>query len=349
MSQYETIVLGASGYAGAECLRLVAGHPNLTLAAAISESQAGRAIGSVFPHLQSSFDQTFCSLDDVSEVLGRAKEPVAVFSAANHGASAGMVQRVLSAASKSLKVVDMSADFRYRDAVSYQAVYGHPHGAPELLSKFVCGVPEHASGGTGSFAGQPGCFTTAVVLAAVPLLKLELVAPDLYVVGVTGSTGSGREPKPATHHPERQSNLFAYQPLAHRHEPEMTSLTEAATGVRPAIHFVPHSGPFSRGIHATLQAKLRASLDADAIRSEIATFYKDAPFVRVVDGTPRVKDVVGSNFAHLGVATNGDTVAVFSVIDNLLKGAAGGSMQWMNRLLGLPETAGLLSPGPPWI
>jgi N-acetyl-gamma-glutamyl-phosphate reductase len=348
MSRTPTIVLGASGYAGAECLRLVAGHPHLALAAAVSESQAGSPIGRVFPHLQSSFDETFRSLGEVPAILESVNGTVAVFSAANHGASAGMVARVI-ATGADVKVVDMSADFRFPDAASYQTVYGHPHGAPELLSRFVCGVPEHVPGAPAPHAGQPGCFTTAVVLAAVPLLKLDIVHPELYVAGVTGSTGSGREPKSTTHHPERQSNLYAYQPLVHRHEPEMTSLTEAASGVRPAIHFVPHSGPFARGIHATLQAKLKAPLDADAIRSEIATYYRNAPFVRVVDGTPRVKDVAGSNYAHIGIAAKGDAVAVFSVIDNLLKGAAGGAMQWMNRLLGIPETTGLTSPGPPWI
>lgn len=354
MTPFPTIVLGASGYAGAECLRLVSGHPHLSLTAAISESQAGSAIASVFPHLQSSLDQKFRRLDEIPEILERAGGTVAVFSAANHGASAGMIAELLSSASKSgtdVKVVDMSADFRYRDASSYQAVYRHEHGAPELLSKFVCAVPEHLPGkpAKGSHAGQPGCFTTAVVLAAVPLLKLGLVHPDLYVVGITGSTGSGREPKSTTHHPERQSNLFAYQPLAHRHQPEMTALTESASGVKPEIHFVPHSGPFSRGIHATLQAKLRTPLDDDTIRAVLEEFYRDAPFVRIVAGTPRVKDVAGSNFAHIGVATNGNTIAVFSVIDNLLKGAAGGAVQWMNRLLDLPETSGLTSPGPPWI
>jgi N-acetyl-gamma-glutamyl-phosphate reductase len=176
-----------------------------------------------------------------------------------------------------------------------------------------------------------------------------MVEPEIFVAAVTGSTGSGREPKPGTHHPERQSNLFAYQPLAHRHLPEMVSLAEKASGARSEIHFVPHSGPFARGIHATVQARLRSPLSADAIRAELDSFYSGSTFVNVAAAPPRVKDVAGSNYAHLGVAADGGTVAVFSVIDNLLKGAAGGGMQWMNRLLGLPESTGLMQPGPGWI
>jgi len=188
-----------------------------------------------------------------------------------------------------------------------------------------------------------------MLLSIVPLLKLGIAEPDLYAVGITGSTGSGREPKPTTHHPLRQSNLFAYNPLAHRHVPEVTAIAERVSGVMPALHFVPHSGPFARGIHMTVQGALRSGLDRDAVAAELEKFYADAPFVRIVDGTPKVKDVVGSNYAHLGVAADAGTVAVFCVIDNLTKGAAGGGVQWMNRLLGFPESTGLVLSGPGWI
>jgi N-acetyl-gamma-glutamyl-phosphate reductase len=352
MNAVDTIVLGASGYVGAEVLRLVQRHPHLRLAAAVSESRSGESIQSLFPHLQASFDLPFRSPGEIPSILEASKGgPLAVFSACNHGVSAGMVAYLLECAEKGgadVHVVDLSADFRFGEASSYRAIYGKEHGAPELLARFVCGVPEHLPGAA-RHAGHPGCFTTAVVLAVVPLLKLGIVEPELYVFAVTGSTGSGREPKPATHHPERQSNLYAYQPLAHRHVPEMLSLAETATGIRPSVHFVPHSGPFSRGIHATIQGKLRSPLSADSIRAELREFYAGSTFVRVVPAPPRVKDVAGSNYAHLGVAADGETVAVFSVIDNLLKGAAGGGMQWMNRLLGFPESTGLTEPGPGWI
>jgi N-acetyl-gamma-glutamyl-phosphate reductase len=351
MNRYEAIVLGASGYVGAECLRLIEGHPRLTLKAAVSESKAGESITSLFPHLSSLADARFRSPSEIPSILEDAWGPVAVLSAASHGASAPLIGELLSsAAAKSVdvRVVDLSADFRYREASSFQAIYKIPHGAPGILALFDSGLPEHVEA-VPRHAGHPGCFATSVLLAAVPLLKLGIVEPDLFVVGITGSTGSGREPRETTHHPERHSNLFAYQPLVHRHVPEMIELAEKATSVRPRIHFVPHSGPFARGIHTTIQGRLRAPLDADAIRSELARFYADSALVRVVPGTPRVKDVAGSSYAHLGVATGDGTVAVFSVIDNLLKGAAGGGIQWLNRMLGLPPSTGLTPSAPGWI
>jgi N-acetyl-gamma-glutamyl-phosphate reductase common form len=350
-----TIVLGASGYVAGEMFRLLSAHPRLELTAAISESQAGNTLESVFPHLHSTFgEHAFQSRATLPELLGRASGPLAVFSAASHGASAALVQELLASVNSDtdVHVVDLSADFRYSSAAAYEAVYGSPHGAPELLTEFSSLLPEHFSDTaepTTRHVGHPGCFASALLLAIVPLLKLGIVEPDIFATGVTGSTGSGREPKPTTHHPLRQSNLFAYAPLTHRHVPEVTAITEQVSGVRPSLHFIPHSGPFARGIHMTVQGKLKTDLDRDAVVRELESFYASSPFVRVVAGTPKLKDVVGSNYADLGVACDGDTVAVFSTLDNLTKGAAGGGVQWMNRLLGFPETEGLTLSGPGWI
>jgi N-acetyl-gamma-glutamyl-phosphate reductase len=247
-----------------------------------------------------------------------------------------------------LTVVDVSADFRYPDAAAYAQVYGQPHGAPALLKDFRCAVPEHLAASDRPHVAHPGCFATALLLSIVPLVSLNLVAGDLHAVGITGSTGSGRTPGPGTHHPERHSNLFAYKPLAHRHAPEVMNLCEAAAGTRPVVHFVPHSGPFARGIHMTVQAALREPAHADDLRAALAQFYAGSEFVRVGDGTPRVKDVTGSNYCHLGVAADGNSVAVFAVLDNLVKGAAGGAVQWMNRQLGFPEHTGLRAPAVAW-
>ena len=169
---------------------------------------------------------------------------------------------------------------------------------------------------------------------------------ELFVTGITGSTGSGRSPQAGTHHPDRHSNLYAYKALEHRHAPEIADLVHGATGKRPIVNFVPHSGPFARGIYATVQAKATGS--PDAFGDVLDTLYGDAPFVRVVDGSPRLKNVVASNRAEIAYAVSGDTIVVMSAIDNLVKGAAGGSMQWMNRLLGIEETAGLDGLAPAW-
>lgn len=351
MTAIPTFVLGGTGYVAGELLRLLAQHPHLEVAGVLSESQAGTPINSVFPQLQDSYgDAAFCDREHLYErfTAGRA----ALFSAAPHGASAALVADCLARATQAgteLTIVDVSADFRYADAAAYEAVYGQAHGAPELLASFHCAVPEHLAVSDRPHVAHPGCFATALLLASVPLVALDLAAGDLHAVGITGSTGSGRTPGPGTHHPERHGNLYAYKALEHRHAPEVTGLCAAATGTRPTLHFVPHSGPFARGIHVTVQAALREPVHADELRTSLAEFYADNEFIQVHDGTPRVKAVTGSNYCHLGVATDADGVAVFAVIDNLVKGAAGGALQWMNRQLGWPESTGLRTPAVGWV
>jgi N-acetyl-gamma-glutamyl-phosphate reductase common form len=348
----KAVVLGATGYVGGELLRLLLGHPDFTLAAAVSESRAGEPIAAAFPQLAAAAGGARFATAATWDAAFERGEPLALFSAAPHGAAATQVAQALRhATGKSLAahVVDASADFRYASAADYEAVYGQPHGAPGLLADFVCGVPEHVADIRAAHVGHPGCFATAAVLAAVPLVASGIAGDDVFVTGITGSTGSGRNPQPGTHHPERHANLYAYKPLAHRHAPEMTALIRAASGRAPTVHFVPHSGPFARGIHVTLLAKTERPVAADALRGIYADAYSAAPFVEVIEGLPRIKDVVASNYCRIGVTTEGDTVGVFAVIDNLVKGAAGGSVQWMNRLFGLPETAGLTAAAPAWI
>jgi N-acetyl-gamma-glutamyl-phosphate reductase len=346
-----TVVLGATGYVGGELLRLIAAHPHFELAAAVSESRAGDRIADVFAHLAPAYGETSFTAHD--SWLGKLADSsqLALFSAAPHGASAAMIAGVLAAAKDrniDVHVVDASADFRYTDAAAYQAVYGAPHGAPELLGDFVCAVPEHLARIDVPHVGHPGCFATAILLATVPLLQSELTAPEFFVTGITGSTGSGRSPQPGTHHPERHSNLYAYKPLAHRHAPEIENLATAAAGREVRINFIPHSGPFARGIFATVQAKAATTTTIEQLRAVYDKAYDSSPFVRVVNASPKLKNVVASNMAEIGVSVADDTVVVMCAIDNLVKGAAGGAMQWMNRLFGQPETAGLESLAPAW-
>jgi len=346
-----TIVLGGTGYVAGELLRLIAGHPNLELAGILSDSQPGESVAKAFAHLAPVYPATkFSSQGEIEALV--AKLPVsAIFSAAPHGASAALIDRLLTVAEGAgtkPRVVDISADFRYPTDAAYAAVYKHAHGAPGRLPQFTCAVPEHLAVAATPHVAHPGCFATAILLAAVPLLKLDLVTPQLFVTGVTGSTGSGRKPTEGTHHPQRHSDLYSYNALAHRHTPEVIACALAASGVAADFHFVPHSGPFARGIHATVQAQLRSPQEAAVLVKAFQDFYAHSPFVQVSGTAPRIKDVAGSNYARLSVATNGRSVAVMSVIDNLNKGAAGGAMQWMNRLQGLAETAGLTAPAPGW-
>jgi N-acetyl-gamma-glutamyl-phosphate reductase common form len=351
MSDIATIVLGGSGYVAGELLRLIAGHPRFRLAGILSDSQPGEAVTTVFPHLASSYPQTrFMAHADIAALLSHTSES-AVFGAAPHGVSAALIDSLLLSAEqagKRARLVDISADYRYANAERYQAVYGHEHSAPRRLAEFTCALPEHLRELTTTHVAHPGCFATATLLASVPLLALGLTAPTLFVSGVTGSTGAGRKPVEGTHHPLRHSDLYAYNTLVHRHTPEISACAYAATGVEADFAFVPHSGPLARGIHVTVQAALKSSLDSSRVLAALREFYAGAPFIRVSERAPHVKEVVASNYAHLSAAANGRTVAVMCVIDNLTKGAAGGAVQWMNRLFGLPETLGLTMPAPGW-
>ena len=346
-----TVVLGGTGYVAGELLRLLAGHPRLRVSAVMSESQPGEPLAAAFPHLAAVYGETcFASQEQVRALL-RREAHCAVFSAAPHGVSAHLIDALLGTAGEAgtrPRVVDISADFRFRSAADYGQVYQHAHGAPGRLAEFTCAVPEHLAELGTAHVAHPGCFATAVLLASVPLLSLGLVRPQLFVAGVTGSTGAGRKPTPGTHHPVRHSDLYAYSPLAHRHAPEITACARAASGVDAEFAFVPHSGPFARGIHVTVQARLERPLASAALLGALREFYARSPFVRVLDGTPRIKDVTASNYAHLGAASDGRTVAVMCAIDNLTKGAAGGAVQWMNRMFALDETDGLSAPAPGW-
>ena len=345
------VVLGASGYVGGELLRLISDHPNFELAAAVSNSFAGEPVAKTFAHLSHAMaGQHFESRNNWLKTIADGSD-VALFSAAPHGASAAIIAEALAAAEArnlNMHVVDSSADFRYADQHGWEQVYGQEHGAPALLQQFSCAVPEHSATVSTAHVGHPGCFATASLLATVPLIASGLTQAEVFISGVTGSTGSGRSPQAGTHHPERNSNLYAYKPLAHRHSPEIANLTKAASGRETTVHFVPHSGPFARGIYVTVQAKATSPVTEETLRAVYSDAYADAPFVDVVDAMPKLKNVVASNRCHIGVAADGDSIVVTSAIDNLVKGAAGGAMQWMNRLWDLPETAGLGAVTPGW-
>jgi N-acetyl-gamma-glutamyl-phosphate reductase common form len=345
------IVLGGTGYVAGELLRLVAAHPHLQLQAVLSDSQPGEAVAKSFPHLAPLYPQlTFASLEQVTQHVSSLPRS-AILSAAPHGVAAKLIDGLLAeaeAAGTQPSVVDISADYRYASAAAYEAVYKHAHGAPHRIAQFSCAVPEHLSELRTPHVAHPGCFASAVLLASVPLLKLGLIQPQLFVCGVTGSTGSGRTPGPGTHHPQRHSDLYAYNPLSHRHTPEITALALAASAVPAQFNFVPHSGPFARGIHVTVQAVARQPLQTADLLAAFGEFYRDRPFVRVAREAPHIKDVAGSNYAFLSATASGNSVAVMCAIDNLVKGAAGGAMQWLNRRFGLEETTGLAAPAAGW-
>jgi len=345
------IVLGGTGYVAGELLRLIALHPRLEVAAILSDSQPDTPVSAAFTHLGNVYPELrFSGIDDIEKLIRQAPRS-ALFSAAPHGVAAALIDRLLRAAEASgttARCVDISADFRYPNAGAYESVYKHEHGAPSRIRQFTCAVPEHLAESPTPHISHPGCFATATLLASVPLLALGLTDTRLFVTGITGSTGSGRKPSEATHHPQRHSDLYSYGALSHRHVPEIIACAKLATGVEAEFNFVPHSGPFARGIHVTVQASLKKSLSSDQAVAALADYYQGSPFVRVLKTAPRIKDVAASNYANLSAVTNGSSIAVMSVLDNLTKGAAGGGVQWMNRLLGFDESTGLTAAAPGW-
>ncbi len=351
-----TVVLGASGYVGGELLRLLALHPRLELHAALSGSQAGRPLVDVFPHLRGVWDghrwEGHSFVDHSAlDVLIATGQPVAVFACLPHGKSAEHIDRLQSQAADSdtpVHLVDLSADFRLPSPAEYEAVYGGNHGAPHRYEDFSCGLPELSPDPPPLHVAHPGCFTTATVLACAPAQAAGVAEPCYRVSAVTGSTGSGKTPSATTHHPDRHGNIKAYSPLSHRHAPEMEMLLGRLGGQAPEVCFVPHSGPWSRGIHATVHFDLVEPMTTAKLTEHYANFYESAPFVSVSETPPRLKDVVATNRCQINVAARGRRAVAVAVIDNLTKGSAGGAMHWMNRLCGFPETTGLELPGVGW-
>jgi N-acetyl-gamma-glutamyl-phosphate reductase common form len=351
VTKIPVVILGATGYVGGELLRLLSFHPRLRVAHAVSGSQSGTGIDTVFPHLSLPYrGQKFASMEEAESLLDSGS-PLAVFGALPHGESASKLSRWCAMDRPSAdrpRVVDISADFRLRDPAQYQSIYGKAHAAPELLTHWHCGVPELSPAVRPFFVAHPGCFTTCVTLGAAPIQASGLVDGPFAVSATTGSTGSGREPSATTHHPERHGNLRAYSPLQHRHEAEMRQILGGLGKGNPELLFVPHSGAFARGIYATIHVRLRESTTAEHLLGIYREFYAGYPFVTVGASPPQVKDIVGSNSCRIGVAARGRDAVIFSTLDNLTKGAAGGAIQWMNRLWDWPETEGLILPSLGW-
>jgi N-acetyl-gamma-glutamyl-phosphate reductase len=326
---------------GGELLRLLELHPGLT-ATAVSRKPGGAACQ---PHARKAVEWKTpdAALDELAEALGRG--PAALALSLPHGESGELLPRIdarLGALTEHLTIVDLAADFRLTDSGLYRAAYGGAHPCPEKLGGFVYGIPEfhRARLSSSRRAAAAGCFATAMQLAVVPAARAgALDASSPWILhGVTGSSGSGAEPKPGTHHPHRAGNLWAYSLDGHRHEAE---LAQALTPLAPPVHFVAHSGPFSRGIHLTCALPLVKTWTTKDARAAYAEAYEGEPFVEVVDGAPDLRTVAGSNRAAIGVHVRGKVLTVLCTLDNLVKGGAGQALQSLNLMLGMPEAWGL--------
>lgn len=333
------VVIGAGGLVSGELLRLLSLHPVVGKITAVSKSQAGKAAHEVHPSL--------LHLPDIPLVNVAAEDAAkgadAVFFALPHGKSMHQMKRVLACDPRC--VVDLAADFRLHDPEQFAADY-EPHVCPQLLDRFAYGLPEAFGPNLrGSrFIANPGCFASAAQLALLPLAANKLLEGPTGVFAVTGSSGSGIRPKPTTHHPFRSGNLYAYKALAHQHEGEINQTLTELSGTPQSVRLLAHSGPFVRGIHATVYQNRPALADHD-VPGLYQSYYQNAPFVAVLDRPPQVAEVAGTNFVHLFVAQSGPEIQIALTLDNLVKGAAGQAIQNMNLVLGLPETAGLNHPG----
>jgi N-acetyl-gamma-glutamyl-phosphate reductase len=332
-------ILHGAGYVGGELIRLLLAHPYCKLEAVTSRTFAGRPLWHAHPALRGQTELRF--VDEDALVLS---ELDAVLIAAEHGQGARAVQRLLEDGYRGV-IIDLSADFRFREAAIYPAWFGFDHPAPELLGRFVYGLPEIQApyAADTRLVANPGCFATGLALALWPLSQ-HLEGVTVAVTALTGASGSGTRPKATTHFPERDGNVRAYKVLAHQHLPEVQQVV--GPGLR--IAFVPASGPWTRGIWGTAHVALPDGAGADEVARWYEAAYGQAPFVRLwPDQLPELRYAVHTPFCDLGWIVRDGHLVVGFALDNLLKGAASQAIQNLNLLLGLPQTAGLLpTPAP---
>lgn len=330
-------IVGATGYTGAELLRLLARHERAEVVAVTSRQEAGRQIGEIFPSLRGHYDLVFTA--PAMEELARKAD--VVFFATPHGAAMAGVGVLLD---RGVRVIDLSADFRLRDAGVWADWYGQPHAEPGLLPQAVYGLPEFARDQIvdASLVACPGCYPTAVQLALLPLLQAGVIETRGIIADCkSGVSGAGRTAKLASLYCELGESFTAYASGGHRHQPEIEQALSDIAGEAVQCLFQPHLLPQIRGIHATVYARLSDS-QAD-VQGLFEQTYADEPFVDVMPAGshPQTRSVRGANMARLATVTRGDQVVVFAVIDNLVKGASGQAIQCMNIMHGLPEVMGL--------
>jgi N-acetyl-gamma-glutamyl-phosphate reductase len=332
-------VIGASGYTGAELVRLLGHHGGAAVRLLTAERHAGKPLAAVFPHLAGLDLPDLVSLGEVDW-----EGVELVFCCLPHGTT----QEVVLGLPERLRIVDLSADFRLDDPETYAQWYGRPHRAPELQRQAVYGLTELARDGVAGarLVANPGCYPTAALLPLVPLLSAgQIEADDLIIDAKSGVTGAGRAAKEANLFAEVAEGVHAYGVAGHRHAPEIEQGLSLAAGRQVIVSFTPHLVPMNRGLLATIYVKLADGAEAADLRRTLAGRYADEPFVGVTaeGAAPATRHVRGSNRCLIGVFPDrvpGRAILI-SALDNLVKGASGQAVQNMNLMCGLPETTGL--------
>lgn len=329
------VILGASGYTGAELVRLLAGHPQMQISALSADRKAGMAYGDVFPHLRHLNLPTLCKIDEIN-----FEGVDLVFCALPHATS----QRVIKALPQHVKIVDLSADFRLRDVAEYAKWYGGEHAAVELQKTAVYGLTEYYRDDiyTARLVAGTGCNAATGLLPLLPLLEANLIDPDEIIINlVTGVSGAGRGAKEGMLHAEVSEGTHAYAIASHRHLGEFDQEFSKMAGREVKASFTPHLLPQNRGILATIYVKG----EAEALHTALVKKYANEPFIIVLPfgQAPATRHVRGSNYCHIGVAADRKPgrAIVFSALDNLTKGSSGQALQNANLMLGLDERTGL--------
>ena len=333
-------ILGASGYAGAELLRLCAQHPSFEVEFASAETQAGVDVGSLYPSLAAEYpDMEFARLEEIPGGLD------VVFVALSHGVSQQIIPQLVAE-----HVIDLGADFRLDDPALYPVWYGWEHPAPELLGDFVLGVPElfrDQIRGAATIA-VPGCYVTTATLALAPLLTSGLIDPTGIIVnGVSGVSGAGRGATAGTSFSAVNETFAPYGLLNHRHTPEMEMILSRSAREPVELLFTPHLAPMTRGILATCYAHPNGDPDTDVLLEAMSAAYAAEAFVSVLTGIPTTKATVGSNSIHMTARRDPRTgwVIAIAALDNLVKGASGQAIQCANLAIGIDEASGLQAAG----
>lgn len=333
-------IIGATGYTGAELLRILGGHPEAEIKYITSESSAGQSIAVSYPHLRKLQEAQLVKMEALDEIAAASD---VIFIALPHGHAMAVGKRLVGS---QVKLIDLGADYRFRDTAVYEAWYKVPHTHPEAQA--VYGLTEwyrDALRGA-AIVGNAGCYTTASIMALAPLVQAGLVELDSLVVDAkSGVSGAGRSLSLNSHFGEMYENLKAYNIGGHRHTPEIEQALGELAGEPLVLNFTPHLIPMARGILSTCYARLKDGVEVAAVDAAYEQAYGEEYFVRLLGrgGYPATKQVRGSNFCDLGWHVDGRTrrVVAVSAIDNLVKGAAGQAVQNMNLLFGLPEPTGL--------
>lgn len=333
----KTAIIGASGYTGVELIRLLSAHPKVKIVALTGERQAGKRPEEIFPHLQGMGLPMLTRIEDVAW-----DQMDAVFCCLPHAAS----QKVIRDLPQHLKIIDLSADYRLKDPLLYQEIYGHPHVAPALQKEAVYGLTEHHRGAIAQarLIANPGCYPTAAQMALIPLLKDKLIDPAHIIIdAASGVSGAGRDPKQGNIFAEVSENYSAYGISHHRHAPEIEQELSLAAGHDLKVSFTPHLVPMIRGILETIYVKIQKGIGVEDLRKSLEKAYQGEPFVQLRNTAPSTKDVRGTNLCLLSVHEDrrSGSAIIISAIDNLVKGASGQAIQNLNVMMGWEEGLGL--------